>query len=202
MSRLSVTYAGTHMWKKSSILLWQKSQKNSVVAQIIFSTTRNIFQNRGIGSEGSKVLIELTLGAGIGKGADDWVRLHKHSFYELKQIYCNFGNRYLRIWFGCINKLHRIQHSINLREWQKWSWGKKYWKMWFLSRQRWTRKLELLKEADFTQWLNCQCGLLLFSVPTITDINSWVSLLLNFLHPWCLASCCSQTSSPPRGWTP
>ena len=37
--------------------------------------------------------------------------------------------------------------------------------------QRWTRKMELLKEADFTQGLNCQSGLLLTSVPTITVVN-------------------------------
>ena len=153
--------------------MWRRS--------FFFSTTRTIFQTRGIGFEGSKVLIELTPGAGIGKGADDWVRLHKHSFYELKQRYCHFGNWHLRIWFGCINKLRRIQHSMTQREWQKGSWGKKCWKMWFLSRQRWTRKLELLKEADFTQGLNCQSGLLLTSVPTITVVNIWVALLLNSL---------------------
>ena len=37
--------------------------------------------------------------------------------------------------------------------------------------QRWTRKMELLNEADFTQGLNCQSGLLLTSVPTITVVN-------------------------------
>ena len=56
------------------------------------------------------MLIELTLGAGIGKGTDDWVWLHKHSFYELKLTSENW-----RIGFACIDKLHRIQHSMILR---------------------------------------------------------------------------------------